>query len=397
MINNRQYVTRILTATAGLMIATLSGCKMEQAYTPLSGQVYISQTKTAVNTGLNVEVAKSATTTQFNIQVSEPAKEDIQVQYLPDAEVVKAYNQVNGTELEPLPLEGYKLIGTSTVIKKGEVLSDPIVIEIPPLSQELKDSGKSYAIGFRIASPGGSYTLLDGCDRIVYILKQKAIQPVLTMNSSSNLRFNLAEEHGLVNWTVEFLVKADLLGKRHGQLNNQALFGGWGSGAEVDGEHRDGEIFCRFGDAPIEGNRFQIKTKGTQLNSNMLFEENTWYHIAMVCADTKLYIYVNGELDNQLDLPAGKVWLGKTPGFGNTDYLRANVQVAQLRLWEVARTPKQLQDNMYNCNPQSEGLIGYWRLDEGTGNTFKDATGKNPDATVPGGGSVVWTPDVMFK
>lgn len=394
------HISNILRTAIPTLVAlttlALTGCKMDQEYSPIKGMAYISQTNTSGNTRQDIEMAKSSSFGEFNIRLSDPQETDTEVKYLVDPQVIKEYNEVNGTELEPLPAEFLKIAGSAVTIKKGEVISEPISFEVTPLSQALKDTGKSYAIGFRIEKPS-TVSILKGSDRIVYSLKQKAIQPVLTMNSQSNLGFKLAEEHGLTNWTVEFLVNMDKLGKRHGELNNQALFGVWGSGAEVDGEHHNGEIFTRFGDAPIEGNRFQIKTKGTQLNSNMLFEENTWYHIACVCTNTKLYIYVNGDLDSQLDLPEGKVWISTTPGFGNTDYLRANVKVAQVRIWEVARSPKQLVDNMYNCPPKSEGLIAYWRLDEGEGNVFKDATGKNPDAGVRNGGSVTWTPDTMFK
>lgn len=46
-------------------------------------------------------------------------------------------------------------------------------------------------------------------------------------------------------------------------MNNQSSFA-----ASSKNGADDGEIYTRFGDAPIEGNRLQIKTQGSQMNSN---------------------------------------------------------------------------------------------------------------------------------
>jgi len=43
-------------------------------------------------------------------------------------------------------------------------------------------------------------------------------------------------------------------------------------------------------------------------------------------------------------------------------------------VWSVARTPEEIWENMYRIkNPQDlPELIGYWKFDEGKGNTIKD-------------------------
>ena len=175
-------------------------------------------------------------------------------------------------------------------------------------------------------------------------------------------------------------VNIDRLGKAIGELNNQMLFGAWAPSG------KDGEIYTRFGDAPIEGNRLQIKTQGSQLNSNQLFEAGKWYHLAFVCEGTKLSLYVNGKLDSQMDLPGKVVNLGNTMLFGATDYLKANVQVSELRFWTKARTQNEVANDMYVCDPASDGLEAYWKMNEGSGDTFKDATGHGNNgkaATLP--------------
>lgn len=50
------------------------------------------------------------------------------------------------------------------------------------------------------------------------------------------------------------------------------------------------------------------------------------------------------------------------------------MKVSELRFWTVARTQAQIANNMYACDAKSTGLEAYWKLNEGQGDTFKDAT-----------------------
>jgi hypothetical protein len=51
-----------------------------------------------------------------------------------------------------------------------------------------------------------------------------------------------------------------------------------------------------------------------------------------------------------------------------------NGKMAEARVWSVARTEEQIYANMYNVeNPQDDPtLIGYWKFNEGSGDTIKD-------------------------
>lgn len=338
---------------------------------------------------LRAIVHKEPVTTSFNVRLSHPASKEQSFKVIIDESVLTEYNTRTGQSHVALPKEQFELQTKEVKIAQGAVISDDVKIQVLAPSKEMKDSGKSYALGLRIE---GDANLLKGADRIVVLIDQPAIQSVMQFNSRSNVELKLNEEIELRTWTLEYFVNIDRLGKQIKQLNNQAIFGAWGPGTNG----RNGEIYTRFGDAPIEGNRFQVKNKGTQMNSKQLFEENKWYHIAIVCSETKLELYVNGTLDNELVLPAGTIWINKTFSLGNTDYLRANVKIAQLRLWDVARTPAQIKGSMTKVDPKTEGLVAYWRFDEGQGDTFKDATGKNPDAVTKNNGHVTWVQDVKL-
>ena len=48
---------------------------------------------------------------------------------------------------------------------------------------------------------------------------------------------------------------------------------------------------------------------------------------------------------------------------------------SELRNWSVCRSAAQIQNNMTTTSARSEGLVAYWRMNEGSGEVFEDCTG----------------------
>lgn len=353
-------------AVAMASLTMLASCENAE-YSPLSNQAYIAQTNTNGNSSQNITIGTSAVTSSVNVRLSDLATQDYTFEVVSDTTALAEYNQRNETSYKPLPASLYSLSSNEVKIEKGKSVSSDVTLTINPLTQALKDSGQKYAVALRLKSKDGKYDVLNSGSSMVYILDQVVYQAVPIVNATHNIHFSMRQTYDLSQWTVEMNVNISKLGKGLGELNNQTLFGAWGN----DG----GEIYTRFGDAPIEGNRLQIKTQGTQMNSKQLFNENQWYHLAFVCTGTKLYLYVNGALDNSMDLPGKATNLSNRFNFGNTDYLKADVKVSELRFWTVARSQAQIANNMYACDAKSTGLEAYWKLNEGQGDTFNDATG----------------------
>lgn len=353
-------------AVAMASLTLLASCENAE-YSPLSNQAYIAQTNTNGNSSQNITIGTSAVTSSVNVRLSDLATQDYTFEVVSDTTALAEFNQRNETSYKPLPATLYSLSSNEVKIEKGKSVSSDVTLTINPLTQALKDSGQKYAVALRLKSKDGKYDVLNSGSSMVYILDQVVYQAVPIVNAAHNIHFSMRQTYDLSQWTVEMNVNISKLGKALGELNNQTLFGAWGN----DG----GEIYTRFGDAPIEGNRLQIKTQGTQMNSKQLFNANQWYHLAFVCTGTKLYLYVNGALDNSMDLPGKSTNLSNRFNFGNTDYLKADVKVSELRFWTVARTQAQIANNMYACDAKSTGLEAYWKLNEGQGDTFNDATG----------------------
>lgn len=374
------------TILAGMALGALllTGCN-DAEYDTLSNQAYILQTNTNANSSLKLTVGAEVATTTVNVRLSDVANVESRYRLVYDTAVVNEYNRLNETPYVSLPQESFSLSSEETTIEAGASVSTPITLTVPPYSEALKASGKKYAIGFRLENTSGNASVLPSGSKIVYILDQVVIQPVVVLDQSHYVSQNLVKNYPLTEWTVEMNINKHILYTEVGRGNNQAIFG-----AGPD------EIYIRFGDAPIEGNRLQIKTQGTQMNSLTLFNEHTWYHLAFVCTGTKLYLYVNGQLDNSMDLPGKTTNVNSINICSPSTYWLGNAMYSEVRFWQRARSQAEIANNMYACDPTTPGLITYYKMNEGEGYSFRDASGNGNNAETNGQAVPEWIQDVRI-
>lgn len=352
----------------------LTACN-DAAYDELTNQAYILQTNTDANSSQKITIGNDPVAATINVRLSDKAAVTSNYRLVYDESALEKYNKKNETSYTLLPESCFTLSSTEATITEGTSVSAPISITISPLNEEMKNSGKKYALAFRLENTDGKANVLQSGSVMVYLLDQVVIQPVVVFNSSNNFgEIQLDQTVDLPEWTVELNINKDQLRTEVGRGNNQAFFGAYSESSE---------IYMRFGDAPIEGNRINIKTQGSQMNSQMLFNTNTWYHLALVCTGTKLYFYVNGVLDNSMDLPGTGNSMSCFSTYIHNGYHLGNTMMSELRLWRKARTQNEIVNNMYLCDPTSDGLVFYFKFNEGSGNTFIDASGHGYDITTP--------------
>lgn len=376
--------SKSILAGMALGALLLTGCN-DAEYDTLSNQAYILQTNTNANSSLKLTVGAEVATTTLNVRLSDVANVESRYRLVYDTAVVNEYNRLNETPYASLPQESFSLSSEETTIEAGASVSTPITLTVPPYSEALKASGKKYAIGFRLENTSGNASVLPSGSKIVYILDQVVIQPVVVLDQSHYVSQNLVKNYPLTEWTVEMNINKHVLYTEVGRGNNQAIFG-----AGPD------EIYIRFGDAPIEGNRLQIKTQGTQMNSLALFNEHTWYHLAFVCTGTKLYLYVNGQLDNSMDLPGKTTNVNSINICSPSTYWLGNAMYSEVRFWQRTRSQAEIANNMYACDPTTPGLITYYKMNEGEGYSFRDASGNGNNAETNGQAVPEWIQDVRI-
>ena len=98
----------------------------------------------------------------------------------------------------------------------------------------------------------------------------------------------------------------------------------------------------------------------------------------------KTTIYFNGDSVasvNDVENTWNKIDLGRN----RMENSPGNWTVDEVSVWNTARTPAQIQSDMYNAHAGTEeGLLVYWKANAGTGTVLYDHTGNANHATING-------------
>ena len=128
--------------------------------------------------------------------------------------------------------------------------------------------------------------------------------------------------------------------------------------------------------------QFMVEFNGG-LNSNGVIAANTWTHLAGTWDGTTMKLYINGVLD------ATRAFTGSNNGLkpANASLLLIGSvtipsvmyqmvgQIDEVRIWNTAKLQSELQAGKNKeISGRSQGLVGYYRLNEGTGTTVADAS-----------------------
>ena len=114
--------------------------------------------------------------------------------------------------------------------------------------------------------------------------------------------------------------------------------------------------------------------------------------MAAVYDSKTVKIYINGKLDvNKAQRYSDQLGRLSQVLYRTSEGGRLlNGAVSEARVWKKALTQKEIVNNMCGVDPMSEGLVAYWRMNEGTGKDLKDWTGHGWDTTSSGWGNLNW-------
>ncbi len=341
-----------------LSAIVLAGCNAK--YESIGNGLYINEAAPSdrfTQQVVNITVEGEATTT-IHLRLAQALDTDVHATLAIAPEFMEEYNAKNDASYVTLPVECVEL-PSEVVIPAGSISSEPVEIVIKDIPT---DDGYAYCLPIKIASSDAPVEIMEVSGRLIYLITTPLIQTVPTMDSSTfpegSGDWNLSTNA----WTLEGWVWMGSF-----PINNQAIFNGAVSAGT--------EIYIRFGDADVPYDVLQIKTHGSQFNSNTVFEPATWYHIAFVCGNNKCILYVNGQQDASMDLSSTDYVIENLQLCSSGSYFRTNCKMAQVRFWSRALSQNAIQDAMNREVPgTSEGLIGYWKLNEGSGDIYHDSS-----------------------
>ena len=343
----------------------------------LTHQAYIAQTSTQAGRLGSLRLTEENVSKAINVRLSAPQAKDETYKLELSQETLDEYNKLHGTSYVMLPADQLVFPASQVVIKAGEVVSDPLTFTVKPLTKELSESGKKFAVAFKLKGVNASSSLLKGADTYVYRIRPLISTHAPILGTYQGVYY-FARAEGvspvvLDRFTVEMRVNINGFIR-----NNQSLFGAWAG---------DSEIYMRFGDADAPYNYLNIKFgKGAEISR--AFEgakPDTWYHIAIVYDGAQATLYVNGEKIESTDKPAGRVFALADVihiAASNPKYFPNACIFSEIRVWNRTRTQEQLRDDEFDVDPSTPGLLHYWMMNEGKGDVCKNAVKGGPSLQV---------------
>ena len=352
-----------------------------------------------------------------------PAAQDVQVSLAVDPSLVADYNARYGTTWPMLDAKYYTLSAETATIAAGRTVSDVVTLQLRGLMGEGEEQtgalllDETFLVPVRIS--GASMDVLRGSDVAYYVVKRSSAITVAAQLGEGNwINFptldkygtNSSAWNGLTAMTYEALIYIDEFATQDETSTPVSI-------STIMGVEQ--YLLLRIGDTNFERQQLQFdgsgsgsqfgKFPGKDATKNL--EAGRWYHVACTYdqATQTVRIYVDGRIqseesgvgiatpseDNRINLAMRALYdyylnnptednEKKYGGFVDAyqffigrsynEYRPLNGKIAEARVWSVARTPEQIWENMYNIeNPADDPtLLGYWKFNEGAGNTVRD-------------------------
>ena len=348
-------------ALSGAMLA-LPGCEAELQ--PDYERVYIGEAASSRFVKMQIE-GTVASETKLTVKLVKPQSAPVTVTLGIDPALVEEYNAKNGANYLTLPAE-YVTMPDKILLEPNES-SATIPITIAPYETP---NDEQYALPITISGVDGPVHASVSSSSLTYLLDKPLIQwvPQMTWRCMPKSDESKQWKVSTKDWSIECLSWKD-----NYTINNQAIINMVASK----------EIYIRFGDTSIPYNSLQVKYGGSQVNNPTLFENSKWDHLAFIYSQSakELSIYVNGKKTGKLDIDTETIKLnGISIHSSGQAYNRGNSRMAQLRIWQRALSESELTANMHAAvSPNAEGLVAYYKMNEGQGDTYKDCTGNGRD------------------
>lgn len=130
-------------------------------------------------------------------------------------------------------------------------------------------------------------------------------------------------------------------------------------------------------------------------NSGASVPRNQWTHVAVVYNGQRVFTYINGELKGNVSFPYGELnkrtrvlMIGNRES-GSSSFFGGDID--EVRIWNYPRSAEEIRENYTKVLIGDEdGLVGYWRLDEGLGSIVYDYTVFENNGTIVG--EAEWIP-----
>lgn len=362
--------SKIWILLCSCLLLPFTGCK-DNEY----GQDVIVVTGTESNPVVKFVVEDTPASYVVTASATTKVESDIKITFAIDNSLIDSYNTTYRTSYFPAPEGDIEISGTEGVIKAGSAASTGITVRVK--STENFKEGRTYVIPVTIKNvDGGSYDVLES-SRTIYLRISRIINFYsLDMNNTnlySNYIFPDEKAVDLPNYTYEVKCYINAYHETPERISRLCSF-------TSKDETRSNML--RFGENGQDLRSLQWISPGGGLVSTTRFSENQWYLVSLTFDGSKYVMYVNGVKDTEMTGAEGSTFQRFELGMSWESYPAKqyfNGRIAEARVWNRALTTSELQMGICGVDPESKGLIAYWKFNDGEGHIFKDATGNGYD------------------
>lgn len=343
-------------------------------------KLYVSSTPVCDDLLIKPSITSAAR--EITYRLAAPAAQNIDITFDAIPSQTASYNLIYNDNAEALDAKYYTIPTTTTTIKAGDISSDNILIQFQNTNE--LDKSKRYVLPVSIVS-ASNIDILESARTAYFVFKGAALINVVANIKKMYFPINWASTvNDLATVTVEALVRSkDWTDGRDNALST--VFG------------VEGHFLVRIGDADRPRDQLQAAFPGgnfPQPNKVAGLPVNEWVHIAVVYDTTtgeRIYykdgvqVYKDNATSGNVDL-SYNCYIGKA--WDDSRWLPG--EISEVRIWSIQRTAEEIANNPYEVDPTSEGLIAYWKFNEGAGSAIHDHTGHGND--IVASGEPTWIP-----
>lgn len=353
-----------------------AGCQDDESF---DNNAYINSSAKTNNVLLKSTIATDERS--FQVALAKPEDKEVTLTFKAEPELVATYNAAYYDNAVMLPNGHYNLPVKELKIAAGSVSSTHINVYFEKLNE--LDREQVYVLPITVDN--ANIGVLQSASTMYYVFKGAALINVVADIEKNNVYVDWKNPNVVNNMrkiTAEALIRVRNFDKMLSTV----------MGIE-------GQFLIRIGDAGIPSNQLQVATSGGNFSSgDLAIPTNEWVHIAVAYdADAKTVdVYINGRNMASGSLDCGSVnwgiphsdesdgkprcfWFGYS--YDNNRYLAG--EISECRIWNRILTSVEINEknHFYEVEPSSEGLVAYWKFDEGSGVVIKDYSVNENHAT----------------
>ena len=319
----------------------------------------------------------------LNIATALQVEEDLTGVLVADTSLVEQYrNEYMMPEAVALPLSCCAIDNPEVVILKGSNASAPATITFTNLGNLNRNLVYVMPVALKNVT---DINVIASKTVVYYVFKGAALINVVcnfSENRAGVKEWKTPEKFtNMRQFTAECLVRQNVAGRLISTIMGT-----------------EGGYLLRIGDAGVPDTQLQIACSTNHTNSDMTLTLGRWTHIACVFDNGYTTVYFDGKKvldransgrssvtwgaygDDKDEVSGRYFWLSYS--YAHDRYFDG--EMAEVRIWDHCLTEEEINadTHFYTVDPASEGLIAYWKLDDGAGTVLKDSSPNGNDLTL---------------